>query len=48
MVMISLLNVQAESISIFILTKLPNIGIKNMDTKKLKEAQKAKNDEFRC
>ena len=44
--MISLLNVQAESISIFILTKLPNIGIKNMDTKKLKEAQKAKNDEF--
>ena len=44
--MISLLNVQAESISIFILTKLPNIGIKNMDTKKLKEAQKAKKDEF--
>ena len=37
---------QAESISILILTKLPNIGIKNMDTKKLKEAQKAKNDEF--
>ena len=37
---------QAESISIFILTKLPNIGIKNMDTKKLKEAQKAKNYEF--
>ena len=44
--MISLLNVQAESISILILTKLQNIGIKNMDTKKLKEAQKAKNDEF--
>ena len=37
---------QAESISILILTKLQNIGIKNMDTKKLKEAQKAKNDEF--